>query len=222
MAACRNTRDTFRHLCDNPSLRDVNPFRRILAMPRAPFSALALVVLWAGPVRAGTITIEPAEPVITLGQSDTFTVSMDSNNQPDGELTAIRTRLLVSGPGDFSVSNLRLDPSLPPGTSFLSTGLTAKFATILFAAGNGQAFLAGPVYEFDFTPSAPGQYDISPDPTDNFVKYVDGTDSLTTLLDTGVIQVLPAAVPEPTALTLAGLAVGGLVVRMWHRRRATT
>jgi hypothetical protein len=190
-------------------------------MPRALPFALALIVLVTGPVRGGTITIVPAESVITLGQSDTITVSMDSNNQPGGELTAIRTRLLVSGPGDFSISNLRLDSSLPPGTSFLSTDLTTKFATILFAAGNGKTFLASPVYEFDFTPSAAGQYDISPDPTDNSVKYVDGTDSLTALVDSGVIQVLPPVVPEPTGLTLAGLAVGGLTVRAWRKHRAT-
>ena len=70
-----------------------------------------------------------SQPAITLGQTATFTISVDSdfaNNPVGDEIGAMRLFVDASGPAPFTIGNFRIDPALPAGSTFLRTYLIER------------------------------------------------------------------------------------------------
>ena len=144
---------------------------------------LILLALAApGSGRAGTISIAPANSAITLGQTATFTISVDSdfaNNPVGDEIGAMRLFVDASGPAPFTIGNFRIDLALPAGSTFLRTDPSSGSVDIQVAhTPSSPLSFIGPVYEFDFTPSVAGIYDFSLTSSPSIVAYVQTVDTL--------------------------------------------
>jgi hypothetical protein len=189
--------------------------------------ALTLLALVVGsPAPAGTISIAPSTPTGKLGQTVTFTVSVDSAAPmptPDDGLFIASSVLTVSAHVPVAFTNFRVDPALPPGFTFAGTDPTSGSATIdSIEQPNGLTSYRGPTYEFDFLAESAGTYVftfVSNDRGDfNYIDYISSRDVLT---QTGPLTfvVEPNIVfPEPGSLALAGVCLAGLGVRAWRKR----
>jgi hypothetical protein len=186
-----------------------------------PFLALFLLpALVAAPARAGTYTIAPENSTITLGQTVTLTVSIqtrDPSSNP-GFLDAMiqaHTSFFADGPPSVAikVGNFQLAPVFQ-GSSFLSTDTTTGGASVSFGANTFPSFV-GPLYSFDFTPTEAGPYSFAA--LTGSVSYLQGTDEITGLTIANILVNPATAVPEPGGLALAAVACGGLALRAWRR-----
>jgi hypothetical protein len=183
---------------------------------------LAALTLFAaigiGSVRAGTLSIAPGKSDISLGQTVDFTVSLDSTDPtptPHDSLILVTTNLGASGPAAVNVTHFRLDPSLPSG-SFLNYGDPTSGSAIMLLGSNDFSSFDGPLYEFDFTPTAPGTYSF--DAAGGVGAYgSDGKDQFSPG-NTATVLVTAQVVSEPTGLSLVTVGLAGFAVRRWRLR----
>jgi hypothetical protein len=187
-------------------------------MPRATLLTLVLV-LSPTTVLAGTVSIAPSSSEIMLGQSVTFTVSVDSADPspvPTDSLFQVAVGITASGGSTLgTASNFQLAAGLPPGSAFVGSGFIG--AAITLGTNNFSTF-DGALYSVVFTPTATGKYSISSPANSSVAEYSGGLDSLT-LSEAVTVVVLPTPtpVPEPCGSTLAGACLCGLA---WCRRKS--
>jgi hypothetical protein len=188
-------------------------------MLRAMLLTLALVLSPTAAL-AGTVSIAPSNSAIMLGQSVTFTVSVDSTDpvsvNADSLFQVAVGIAATGGPTLGTASNFQLAAGLPTGTSFVGFGFVG--AAVNLGTNNFSSF-DGALYTVDFTPTAIGIYTLSSPANSSVAEYSGALDSLT-LSQTVNVNVLPSqtAVPEPSGLVLAGAFLCGLVC---CRRRCT-
>src|SRR5262249_8935103 len=139
-------------------------------MKRLAFLA-AVACLWGGALpgsgRAGMLTLTPANAEITLGQSVTLTVSINSTDREfvPGEtefLHQVSIHLTASGPSSVTVTNFTIPSGLPSGSSFATTDPATGSAIVDFGTNTDHSF-DGAVYSFDFTPTSTGTYTFAKD-----------------------------------------------------------
>jgi hypothetical protein len=182
------------------------------------------VAMDARPARAGTASIVPSSSEITLGQTVTVTVSVDSADPtpvtPD-TLVNGNIFLTASGPTTITATNFKLASDVPPNSKLALTFSATGSAELLFEAAGLSSFL-GDLYSFEFTPTRAGTYGftLSGPPDTNDLLYFGGEDKLT-LTAPASIQVVSAAVPEPGSLTLVALCLTAVGARRMHKRRAS-
>jgi PEP-CTERM motif len=200
-----------------------------------PFSALAMLgALTAGPARAGTISIAASSSAITFGQTDTLTVTIDTTDPgpivgPTVSLNFAQSYLAPTGVPNSYVGNYRAAPGVPPGSIGQAEGggSPAGSGFVVFPFDTSFLSYDGPLYEFDFTPTTNGSYTFEFAPTTatsgtDFASY-NGTGTRDYLLATNSVTITVTGapmVPEPGALTLAGIGLGALALRAWRQRGA--
>jgi hypothetical protein len=184
--------------------------------------ALLTAVAGAAPARAGTYSITPTSSTITLGQSVTFAVSMDSADPSppfvDG-LSLAATNFTASGPSSVHVTNFQLAAGLPFQTLFGGTDPTTGTANFIFGNNSFSSFV-GNLYTFDFTPTATGTYTFAGADNASAFYLSQNTDGLT-LTSLATVDVLPQnPVPEPAGFVLTTVVCGGLAFRRFTRTSA--
>jgi hypothetical protein len=177
--------------------------------------ALTLLTVVTAPAPAGTISIAPTSSSITVGQSVTFTVSVNSADpkpvSPDSLFSAAVGITATGGPTTGTAGNFQLAVGLPAGSSFVGFGFVGAALTL---GTNNLSSFDGALYTVDFTPTTPGTYTFSSPAGSSVAEYSGGLDLLT-LSDPVTVNVLaaPVSVPEPAGLTVASICLGALAWR---------
>jgi hypothetical protein len=188
---------------------------------RVVLIAVTLFALSSQAARAGLLTIDPNQTTIAVGQTDQITINVGALNpqgQP-GAVEEINAQSSVSG-GSISgtIGNFQIAQGLSGHSFFMSSDPSSGSAEVNLGNNLSSTF-SGDVYSFDFTPTTAGSYTFSVGDT-SAALYLSGGDPLHGDSVTITVQTQPVNAPEPASLTLMGIGVAAIGLRVWRRRLA--
>ena len=176
-------------------------------------AVVAFVIAAAGPVKADLVV----NGNFATGDFTSWTLSGDTSSAyvsgSPGNYAAAFTTSTADG---FLTQNLSTTPGQQYTASFLLTGdgaspntFTASLGgtTLVSLSNVGNTLPSGTPYSFSYTASSTSSllsFDVRDDPGYLYLTNV---------------SVIAAAVPEPSAIVLAGLGMPMLMVQLWRKRR---